>query len=75
MSASSMLTGHSEDGVSPRNPSSIAMAREIPHFVRDDKDGLVGGDKNVGAPTFKVILEVRLDVTNSQNGNAPEVIA
>jgi len=31
--------------------------------------------KNVGAPTFKVILEVRLEITNSQNGTVPEVIA
>ena len=36
---------------------------------------LVGEVKNVGAPTFKVILEVRLEITNSQNGTVPEVIA
>jgi len=36
---------------------------------------LRGEVKNVGAPTFKVILEVRLEITNSQNGTVPEVIA
>jgi len=33
------------------------------------------GHENVGAPTFKVILEVRLGITKSQNGNLLEVIA
>ena len=67
-----------EDGVCPRDLSWIANGREIPpcaDSVRDDESDLVGGARNVGAPTFKVTLEVRLDVTNCQNGTVPEVIA
>ena len=70
--------GRSEDSVCPRNLSSAAGKREVPHFadsVRDDQTGLLGDHGNVGAPTFKVTLEVWLAVTNCQNGIAPEVIA
>ena len=72
------LFRHSEDGICPRNPSWIAGGREIPHdadSVRDGETGSVGDDENVGAPTFQVILEARLDVTNCQNGTVSEVIA
>ena len=85
----SSYSRHSEGAVAPRNLSSIAQRREIhgteyvrwrrgshsADSVRNDQYDFVGGGKNVGAPTFKVILEVRLGVTTFQNGNVPEVIA
>ena len=69
--------GCSEDGVLPRNLSLAAGKREIPPFaksVRDDETALDGRDETVGAPTYKVTLEVSPDVTNCQNGIAPEVM-
>ena len=48
--------------------------REIPRRSRDDEFWL-SVKKNVGVPTFQVTLEVRLDVTESQIGIVPEVIA
>ena len=48
---------HSEGVVCPRNPSSAEKSREIPRFARNDGNCLTS-DKNVGAPTFQVMLEV-----------------